>query len=61
MVSVVYPQILLLDIAPILLVALGGKILLAEFPELCGAEQNLIDRSKDEAAAKKFIHLMTGL
>ena len=23
-----------------LLVALGGKVLLAEFPELCGAEQN---------------------
>jgi altronate hydrolase len=42
-----------------LLVALGGKILLAEFPELCGAEQNLIDRTNDEAAAKKFIHLMT--
>ncbi len=42
-----------------LVVALGGKILLAEFPELCGAEQNLIDRTIDEAAAKKFIHLMT--
>lgn len=42
-----------------LLVALGGKVLLAEFPELCGAEQNLIDRTKDEAAAKKFIQLMT--
>src|SRR5688572_26430408 len=42
-----------------LLVALGGKILLAEFPELCGAEQDLIDRTKEEAAAKKFIHLMT--
>ena len=42
-----------------LVVALGGKILLAEFPELCGAEQDLIDRTKDEAAAKKFIHLMT--
>jgi altronate hydrolase len=41
-----------------LVVALGGKILLAEFPELCGAEQNLIDRTKDEAAAQKFIHLM---
>ena len=41
-----------------LVVALGGKILLAEFPELCGAEQNLIDRTIDEAAAKKFIHLM---
>ncbi|MEI7735286.1 MAG: altronate dehydratase family protein [Ferruginibacter sp.] len=42
-----------------LVVALGGKILLAEFPELCGAEQNLIDRTVDEAAANKFIHLMT--
>lgn len=42
-----------------LLVALGGTVLLAEFPELCGAEQDLIDRTKDEAAAKKFIHLMT--
>lgn len=42
-----------------LVVALGGKILLAEFPELCGAEQDLIDRTKEEAAARKFIHLMT--
>jgi altronate hydrolase len=42
-----------------LLVALGAKVLLAEFPELCGAEQQLIDRTRDEAAARKFIHLMT--
>jgi altronate hydrolase len=42
-----------------LVVGLGGKILLAEFPELCGAEQQLIDRTIDEAAAKKFIRLMT--
>jgi altronate hydrolase len=42
-----------------LLVALGGTVLLAEFPELCGAEQQLIDRTKDEAAARKFIMLMT--
>ncbi|HEY6504450.1 MAG TPA: altronate dehydratase family protein [Chitinophagaceae bacterium] len=41
-----------------LLVALGGKVLLAEFPELCGAEQDLIDRTRNEAAAKKFIQLM---
>ena len=41
-----------------LLVALGAKILLAEFPELCGVEQELIDRSVDEATAQKFIHLM---
>ncbi|HLT42713.1 MAG TPA: altronate dehydratase family protein, partial [Sphingobacteriaceae bacterium] len=42
-----------------LLVALGGKVLLAEFPELCGAEQDMIDRTKDEAAAHKFIDLMS--
>ena len=41
-----------------LLVALGGKILLAEFPELCGAEQELIDRCVDEPTANKFIDLM---
>jgi len=41
-----------------LLVGLGATVLLAEFPELCGAEQDLIDRTIDEQAAKKFIHLM---
>ncbi|MBC7850624.1 MAG: altronate dehydratase [Chitinophagaceae bacterium] len=41
-----------------LLAALGAKILLAEFPELCGAEQELIDRAVDEQTARKFIHLM---
>ena len=41
-----------------LLVALGGKVLLAEFPELCGVEQNLIDRCETEESAQKFIHLM---
>lgn len=41
-----------------LLAAMGSKILLAEFPELCGAEQELIDRSVDEKTARKFIHLM---
>ena len=35
--------------------------MLAEFPELCGAEQDLIDRTINEAAAKKFIHLMTAI
>ncbi len=42
-----------------LLVGLGATVLLAEFPELCGAEQNMIDRTKDETAAKKFISLMS--
>ena len=41
-----------------LLVALGAKVLLAEFPELCGAEQELVDRSVDETTARKFIRLM---
>ncbi len=41
-----------------MLVALGGKILLAEFPELCGAEQNIIDRCVNERVANKFINLM---
>ena len=41
-----------------LLVALGGKVLLAEFPELCGAEQDLLDRCVDEKSAEKFISLM---
>jgi len=41
-----------------LLVALGAKVLLAEFPELCGVEQNLIDRMTEKSSAEKFIHLM---
>ena len=41
-----------------LLVGLGGKVLLAEFPELCGAEQDLIDRCQSEAIAQKFMDLM---
>ncbi len=41
-----------------LLVALGGKVLLAEFPELCGVEQELVDRSINEKVARKFIGLM---
>ena len=41
-----------------LLVTLGGKILLAEFPELCGVEQNLIDRTIEKDKAEKFIDLM---
>ncbi len=41
-----------------LLVSLGAKVLLAEFPELCGAEQNMIDRCENKEIAEKFIHLM---
>jgi altronate hydrolase len=38
--------------------ALGGKTVLAEFPELNGVEQELINRTADEAKAQKFINLM---
>jgi altronate hydrolase len=41
-----------------LLVALGGTVILSEFPELCGVEQELADRCVDEPTAEKFIHLM---
>ncbi|MBL7722774.1 MAG: altronate dehydratase [Chitinophagaceae bacterium] len=41
-----------------LVVTLGGKVLLAEFPELCGVEQELVDRSVNEATARKFMKLM---
>lgn len=41
-----------------LVTALGGKVLLAEFPELCGVEQNIIDRCTTEETANKFIRLM---
>lgn len=41
-----------------LVVGLGGKVLLAEFPELCGVEQELVDRSVNEETAQKFIALM---
>ncbi|HYC84867.1 MAG TPA: altronate dehydratase family protein [Chryseosolibacter sp.] len=41
-----------------LIAALGGSSILSEFPELCGVEQELINRCGDEAVAKKFVHLM---
>lgn len=41
-----------------LLVALGGSVILSEFPELCGVEQELTDRCVDEATAEKFVRLM---
>ena len=41
-----------------LLVAIGGSVILSEFPELCGVEQNLSDRCFDTATAERFTHLM---
>ena len=40
------------------LVALGGSVILSEFPELCGVEQELGDRCVDEKAALRFMDLM---
>lgn len=42
-----------------ILVALGGSVILSEFPELCGVEQELSDRCVDEPTAQKFMELMT--
>lgn len=39
--------------------ALGGSVILSEFPELCGVEQELCDRCVDEATANRFVDLMT--
>lgn len=41
-----------------LLVALGGSVILSEFPELCGVEQEMSDRCVDEKDALRFIDLM---
>jgi altronate hydrolase len=41
-----------------LLVSLGGSVILSEFPELCGVEQEMSDRCADEPTAKRFIDLM---
>jgi altronate hydrolase len=41
-----------------LLASLGGRVILSEFPELCGVEQNLSDRCVDIKTAERFGHLM---
>ncbi len=41
-----------------LVAALGGKVLMAEFPELCGVEQELINRCVDDKTADNFTYLM---
>jgi altronate hydrolase len=42
-----------------LLVALSGSVILSEFPELCGVEQNLSDRAVTKEVAIRFGDLMT--
>ncbi len=41
-----------------LLVTLGGSTILSEFPELCGVEQEMINRCVDDQASELFIKLM---
>ena len=41
-----------------LLAALGGRVILAEFPELTGVEQDLVDRCASPAVADRFMRLM---
>jgi altronate hydrolase len=41
-----------------ILVALGGSVILSEFPELCGVEQELSDRCVTEETAIRFMNLM---
>src|SRR5580658_1985560 len=41
-----------------LLAALGARTILSEFPELCGVEQELIDRGRSKAVGNRFIQLM---
>lgn len=41
-----------------LLVALGGSVILSEFPELCGVEQEMSDRCVKDTDALRFIDLM---
>jgi len=41
-----------------LVVALGGRAILSEFPELCGVEQELVDRCVTPEVADRFIRLM---
>jgi altronate hydrolase len=41
-----------------LLAALGARTILSEFPELCGVEQELINRASSKEVADRFIKLM---
>lgn len=41
-----------------MIAALGGTSILSEFPELCGVEQELINRCVDDRVAERFIELM---
>jgi len=42
-----------------MLVALGGSVILSEFPELVGVEQEVVDRCVNDDIAARFVQLMT--
>ncbi len=41
-----------------IIVTLGGRVILSEFPELGGVEQEIINRTKSKDKAEKFVKLM---
>ncbi|MFP6900591.1 MAG: altronate dehydratase family protein [Opitutales bacterium] len=41
-----------------LLVALGGSVILSEFPELCGVEQELVNRCVSPEIGRRFVEIM---
>ncbi|WP_333661177.1 altronate dehydratase family protein [Chishuiella changwenlii] len=41
-----------------LMAAIGGATILSEFPELCGVEQELVNRCVEEKDAERFLQLM---
>ena len=41
-----------------IMAAIGGATILSEFPELCGVEQELINRCVNEKDAERFLQLM---
>ncbi|MEA9415329.1 altronate dehydratase family protein [Flavobacterium sp. PL02] len=47
-----------LGITSDLLAALGGTTILSEFPELCGVEQELVNRCVEDESGKRFLELM---
>lgn len=38
--------------------AIGGRVILSEFPELCGIEQELVNRCQRRETAEKFVEVM---
>ena len=39
-------------------VALGGRVILSEFPELCGVEQEIVNRCASPEVGKRFVEIM---